>query len=800
MAMRLTRKIQDSRALRLRGDPTVSSLEGLGTRFDVPSFSQEMLSGMGLQARETGILGGVPAGALDLDFEVEAGTGRTAVTGGVKHVDAETLNKRYEHLGLKFDGPMTEEGARLLAEEKRAEIIRNSVIRREPGGVLQGVAGLGVSLLNAAYDPLEIGAALIPIVGEARQAAWIARFGAVRGRAAVGLVEGTVGNILTEPAYMGMSRALQRDYTMSDALLNVFLGGVLGTTLGAGIGAGSRVRAALRRRGIEVPTSETQPGTGLVPAPRRLPPPERAAPDVAPGRAVTRVTADSPELRGQFIETFNKIQSTGAKQSFIEAELQRVRGLREKARTDKTRAKHDKTLEVLEDLHGRVLDEQSEVLRQAVTPSVEARGAALKSAVAQAAQGKQVRTEPIIRAIEDRRGVDSLHKRVKELRREEKRLEKLERQAKTQETRNKHRAALKPIQDELRQTNRRLLQRMADNQRRLQETLERTAQDESRPERSPLYEPEQVSRLNEEVKQADIQEAASVKEAQKPIEKTTGQEVEKALRDNNFIDNNGRIIDTRDSGIYLHGSSTKIGSPSPFVFGRNIYGNGFYTTDALDVAIGYTSKGLDDKASASPTVHVVKPKREPVILDLDKPFTKELKDIFARAFRNTDEQLDFLDEAETPREFFDRVRNEMDEPADEIVEGTFDPVNDELAKVGYDGLTHIGGKGVKKFAPHKVTIFFHEETLRLADREPVFEVEALDLDVSLAERNRDPLAASASDTDEMAELKALLRSERDMGRLSSENVEEIARELRQSDDKVVAMSRAAEFMKTCLRS
>lgn len=173
----------------------------------------------------------------------------------------EALNEQYKDFGLTFDRPATAEEARLLAENKKAEIIRNAIKAQSPGGVVAGAAYFGAGLLSMATDPLEVATMFIPVVGQAGKAAAVARFGRVGGRVAVGAVEGGVGSALTEPVYYGLSRAQQLDYTMADALMNVGLGFVLG----GGIGAASGVMA----RGGEVPKTDL-PDIEMPPREREL--------------------------------------------------------------------------------------------------------------------------------------------------------------------------------------------------------------------------------------------------------------------------------------------------------------------------------------------------------------------------------------------------------------------------------------------------------------------------------------------------------------------------------------------------
>lgn len=166
-------------------------------------------------------------------------------------VDPEKLNERYGDLGLKFDKPERENVARILAEQKRAEMIRNDVIARGPRGVWATTAQFGAALASSALDPLNVASAFVPVVGEARFAAWAGRIGLLRARALAGAVEGTVGAALVEPITYGLARRQQLDYEMADALLNVGIGTILGAGLRTGFGAiGDRIRGPQEREAV----------------------------------------------------------------------------------------------------------------------------------------------------------------------------------------------------------------------------------------------------------------------------------------------------------------------------------------------------------------------------------------------------------------------------------------------------------------------------------------------------------------------------------------------------------------------
>jgi hypothetical protein len=149
----------------------------------------------------------------------------------------EDLNEQYGDLGLKFDLPMTQGEADILAENKRAEQIRMAMIDYGPKGLLSTSAQFGTGVLAAMVDPLELATAFIPFVGQAPKVAAIARLGEVGRRTLVGAANGFVGSVVTEPGYYLLSKSQQLDYTMTDALFNVgvgtFLGGGIGTVAGA---------------------------------------------------------------------------------------------------------------------------------------------------------------------------------------------------------------------------------------------------------------------------------------------------------------------------------------------------------------------------------------------------------------------------------------------------------------------------------------------------------------------------------------------------------------------------------------
>lgn len=140
-----------------------------------------------------------------------------------------------------FDRDYNVEELRILADRKQAELRRNDIIARAPGGFGAGAARLGTSLAASLVDPLNIASAFIPIVGEARYANMLRAAVGGAGRAGVrasrGVVEGLAGAAMLEPLNYAARSQEQADYRLSDAIGNVLFGSVFGAAVHVGGGA-----------------------------------------------------------------------------------------------------------------------------------------------------------------------------------------------------------------------------------------------------------------------------------------------------------------------------------------------------------------------------------------------------------------------------------------------------------------------------------------------------------------------------------------------------------------------------------
>ncbi|MGD9614930.1 MAG: hypothetical protein AB7H90_02905 [Alphaproteobacteria bacterium] len=186
---------------------------------------------------------------------------RDAETPPPRLLTPDEANERYGIKGrLSWSAPVYEDVAREQLARKRETIAREDIIaRREHGLLTGGVARIGAGLvggLPGIVDPLNIASAFVPVVGEARAAAWAARYG-FAGVAARGAVEGMAGQALLTPLQYGISVYDQEDFGAVDALLNIALGGVFGGGLHTGLHVLGR-RAPDIEAGIEAAPPETR--------------------------------------------------------------------------------------------------------------------------------------------------------------------------------------------------------------------------------------------------------------------------------------------------------------------------------------------------------------------------------------------------------------------------------------------------------------------------------------------------------------------------------------------------------------
>jgi hypothetical protein len=152
----------------------------------------------------------------------------------------EEANKEYGIEGaLTFSAPLAESSARELRQLAQERARRADISARASSGVAGWTARTGLSLAAGMLDPLNIASAFVPVVGEARAAAWLGtaatRLGRVGVSARIGAIEGTAGALMLEPLNYGLHLSEARnDYGMADSLLNVAFGAGFGALLHSG--------------------------------------------------------------------------------------------------------------------------------------------------------------------------------------------------------------------------------------------------------------------------------------------------------------------------------------------------------------------------------------------------------------------------------------------------------------------------------------------------------------------------------------------------------------------------------------
>ena len=150
------------------------------------------------------------------------------------YLNKDELNKQYADIGLFFEEDTREGVVNYLVNRKQIEQERASVVSRGPQNTY-GTFFLASLATNFA-DPINIGAAFVPVVGQTRFANMVARSGKNVARLQRGFIEGFVGNAAVEPIVYGVARSEQSDYDQYDAFFNIAAGGILGSSLHLGFG------------------------------------------------------------------------------------------------------------------------------------------------------------------------------------------------------------------------------------------------------------------------------------------------------------------------------------------------------------------------------------------------------------------------------------------------------------------------------------------------------------------------------------------------------------------------------------
>lgn len=168
--------------------------------------------------------------------------------------------------------------------------------------------------------------------------------------------------------------------------------------------------------------------------------------------------------------------------------------------------------------------------------------------------------------------------------------------------------------------------------------------------------------------------------------------------------------DTRGSGARFHGSR----AAGDLVFDEGhytsevYYGQGFYTTDAVDVGFGYTKKGQG-------ALYQVQPKGGLKLLDMEEPvpawLVRHIEDAPDRSSLGELAKMALDEGPANTRELYDTIRDLSrgeGASADDVQE-IFEGFAEAAREQGFDGLRHIGGLRTNK-PLHDVAIYFDPKT------------------------------------------------------------------------------------------
>jgi len=174
------------------------------------------------------------------------------------------------------------------------------------------------------------------------------------------------------------------------------------------------------------------------------------------------------------------------------------------------------------------------------------------------------------------------------------------------------------------------------------------------------------------------------------------------------------LIDTRGMGKFYHGTSQEILELNEAYYSSdNIYGNGFYSTDAVDIASSYKKR---KKNAVNPIIYSVKQKSDVKFFDLDSKIDLDSKELSSFK-KNLESDSEYNESAEYAlSELLDGNVKTYSELLDESRKGSVKDefqdlvtnIQEDLKKQGYGGFEHTGGKIVGK-KEHQVRIYWEPE-------------------------------------------------------------------------------------------
>ena len=178
-------------------------------------------------------------------------------------------------------------------------------------------------------------------------------------------------------------------------------------------------------------------------------------------------------------------------------------------------------------------------------------------------------------------------------------------------------------------------------------------------------------------------------------------------------------LQTRGMGKQFHGTKKPINELNENIYDQsgeqNIFGAGFYTTDALDVADGYSKA----KRAKQPTIYEIVETKPQKLYDAESPI-EEFKKLYESQRKGESQGLidEILkdDKPKSVREIYEIIadRGISDEKPAYEVQLDFDEVQQVLEKAGYQGLSHKGGLYTDT-PEHQVKIYWNPENLEISE-------------------------------------------------------------------------------------
>ena len=164
------------------------------------------------------------------------------------------------------------------------------------------------------------------------------------------------------------------------------------------------------------------------------------------------------------------------------------------------------------------------------------------------------------------------------------------------------------------------------------------------------------------------------------------------------------LPDTRGKGEFFHGTAQEIKQlEEGYYESKNVYGQGFYTTDDLKTANAYTKKNrkavAKEGGAPEQVVYRIQETTPVNFYDLDAPVSPSIKQYLETAADRFESVARALDEVDAdPQISLAKVMDEIRansraaEESRDTIQEVFDGIRETLQAEGYGGFTHQGGK------------------------------------------------------------------------------------------------------------